>query len=263
MIAEVYQKNYGVWLAVDEAGELYTMSSQAFTWEPVLFQQQYTGYYPECRFKHILATRKEFIAVAAGMDGRPYAYRSMTGNVWEPIILKGKSREGIYREAVSEIVAVLYHSKSNQVFFVCENGELITMPDCPECMKIQKASYEKLRDAGWQDGEEKYMILVSASGKEQVLDTSQASQYQVTFSYAKEHQNQGYWVWLGGKNNRLESEGCRGKQIRLDFDQLFDWMNMIKKEEVIYFACENGTRSELAAYLARKKGFENTYFVAL
>lgn len=227
------------------------------------FQEKYKGYYPECEFTCIIASKNGFIAAAQGTDGYPYAYRSIMGNVWEPVSLTGKSPDGTYKRAESRIVALLWHDRKKQVYFICENGELLTLPDCPDCAKIQKISHEKISGARWKDEKKNYIILVNALGKERMVDTDQMSQFQITLSYAKQNGGSGCWVWLGGEDNRLRAEGCNGTLFHMKFEQLSEWLSGVSKDTWICFACENGTKSELAAYIARKKGYVNSYFVRI
>lgn len=261
MVSQVCHRDKKTWLSMDETGALYTRVMTDCPWEPVFFQKKYDGYYPKCKFKHILAAKGGFIAVAEGMHGQPYVYRSITGNVWEPIPLTGKNPDGEYKKAESRIIAALCHEKNNQIFFVCENGELITLPDCPDCVKFQKISCERLSKARWKDEKKEFIILTNVSGGERLLAIHQLSQFQITLSYAKQYCRSAYWVWIGEDGNRLVSESCPEKNICLKFNQLPEWLGTISRDTVICFACNNGTKSELAAYAARKKGYVNSYFL--
>lgn len=263
LISKVCHEARKIWLSVDENGELFTRTFPDHTWNPVSFQKKYDGYYPKCKFKHILAAKSGFIAVGEGADGCAYAYRSIMGNVWEPIPLTGKNLDGECKKAESGIVAALCHEKNSQIYFVCENGDLITLPDCPDCIKFQKISYEKVSKARWKDEKKDYIVLINVSGKERLVDINQLSQFQITLSYAKQHFSSGYWVWIGDDTNRLKLENCSGKMISLQFDQLSQWLGTVGKDTSICFVCKNGTKSELAAYTARKKGYLNSYFLKM
>lgn len=265
MIRKVYLESGRCWLGLDEKGALWSATGLPLSdqdWEAIQFNEVYRGYYPACRFTAIVTTEKDFVAVGIGADHLPYVYRSMMGGVWESADLLCRRKEGGYERASSEILDVFYDRKNRQLFFPCRNGELITMPDCPKCMKLTQVSKEPLIKARWSGEVSEPIVLTCESGREVILPLNQISQFQVTRSYAVEKlEKGGYWVDVSGQRLERQSEIDDKKQLHMELDSLSAWLNDISKETCLFFCCKNGTRAEFASYLARQKGYRYAYCI--
>ena len=128
------QKNMNLKIALDKEGNLWKSNAE---WQPIAFNENYQGYYPFCTFTAIAATDVDFVAAGMGEDGLPYVYRSVMGGVWESAnMLAGSPLNGFVR-ASGKVNRIVYDGTSRQIFLLCANGELVTMPDCPRCVRVR------------------------------------------------------------------------------------------------------------------------------
>lgn len=195
------QKNMNLKLALDKDGNLWKGGA---AWEPVSFNENYRGYYPQCTFTAITATDMDFVAAGMGEDGLPYVYRSVMGGVWESAnLMAGNALNGFVRVS-GKVNRILYDSPSRQVFLLCANGELVTMPDCPKCVRVRKVSDYALTDGEIQkDGEDfpagrraagKRLVLTDEHGGTVVLSQYEMTQVRASLSYVKEQLKKGGYL---------------------------------------------------------------------
>lgn len=214
-------------LALDRDGNLWkaqVKSGEVPDWQPVLFNENYAGYYPACMFTSIAATDVDFVAAGNGEDGLPYVYRSLMGGVWESAnLMAGSALNGFVR-ASGKINQMLYDHQTRQIFLLCDNGELVTMPDCPKCVRVRKVtdcalvagrvegegSVEEKGCAGEEgrvdegrteekgrtgmEGHESRLVLTNLRGEEIVLNAYEMTQVRASYSYVKEQLKKGGWL---------------------------------------------------------------------
>lgn len=226
-------------LGLDADGFLWkgqVKSARDIEWQPVLFNENYEGYYPACTFTSIVATDVDFVAAGNGEDGLPYVYRSLMGGVWESAnLMAGSALNGFVRVA-GKINHMLYDGKTRQIFLLCDNGELVTMPDCPKCVRVRKvtdcALVSGYVDAGGKERAEKGMragaeecakkevrageeenargglepslILTNERGEQIILNAYEMTQVRASYSYVKEQLKKGGWlVDLRGRQRKF------------------------------------------------------------
>lgn len=265
LMEKVYLQSARCWLGLDKEGKLW-LSTVPFPertdWQAVKFNEVYHGYYPSCKFTSIAITEKDFVAVGTGEDHLPYVYRSLMGGVWENTGLLCRNWDDGYKRASSEIINIFYDIKNRQIFFPCKNGELITLPDCPKCIKITKVSTEDIKQAEWSGEESEHMVLTTESDNKIRLNINGISQFQVTFSYAVDKlTKEGYLVDLREQKTELQGWIEPSRQIHIKLDNLEDWLSDIPSDTFLFFICINGTRAEFAAYLARRRGYRKAFCI--
>lgn len=262
------QKKLKLQIALDRDGNLWKYIT---AWEPISFNENYRGYYPPCTFTAIAATDMDFVAAGMGEDGLPYVYRSVMGGVWESANLMAGSPLNGFVRATGKVNQILYESASRQVFLLCANGELVTMPDCPKCVRVRKVTDCALvageikneaansRSEGTAAGRQ--LILTNERGEKITLNQYEMTQVRASFSYIKEQLKAGGYVidlrkQVGaGPLNGIRREQC----LHVELDDLEDWLESKPHDMLLAFVCEYGAQADEAAHYARRHGFVKAY----
>ena len=293
MVTSCYQEKCRRWLGLDadgalwlkkgekaepgkdaDSGEYLTAEKTGADWNPVSFNENYAGYYPMCIFTAIAVTDVDFVAAGVAEDGQPYVYRSIMGGVWESANLMGGSKLGGFVRASGRVNQILYDSAGRQIFLLCANGELVTMPDCPKCVRVRKVTDCALTEGEVlvNDNEELQLVLLNARGEKLILDAYEMTQVRASFSYVKEALKQGgYLVDLRRQREQKADSGDAGQEavlfdgirkeqiLRMEQDDIENWLEHVEKDTLIAFLCEYGTQADEAAHYVRRHHFPRAY----
>lgn len=244
-------------LGLDEQGELWLRDASK-DFRPVRFNEQYRGYYPPCRFTAIAATEKGFVAAAVDGQEKPLLFRSMLGGVWERAELV--CREGI---PSGRIIRILVGEKPEQLFLCCDNGELITVPDCPRCMKLRRVSNETVLDAALCGDQ---ILLTLQKDASVAVPLRELSQMRVHPDWALKALSQGAALVDLGCHPASPFAQSWAKVLlaraeRVEAEALEDWLPMQSKDRKLIFLCDYGVQAERAAGTARRLGYAQAYFL--
>lgn len=267
------QKNMNLKIALDKDGNLWKSNAE---WQPIAFNENYQGYYPFCTFTAIAATDVDFVVAGMGEDGLPYVYRSVMGGVWESAnLLAGSPLNGFVR-ATGKVNRIVYDDTSRQIFLLCANGELVTMPDCPKCVRVRKVTDCALVDGKIQtelngllpeqSTSGKQLVLINERGEKIILNQYEMIQVRASLSYVREQLKKGgFLVDLRRKEGtKIRPQdilgGIRKEQIlRIESEELEEWLFEQPKELFLAFLCEYGTQADEAAHYARRHQFSRAY----
>lgn len=250
-------------IVIDEKGEIWKKEEN--NWKPIQFNQYYRGYYPACYFTKIIAAGRDFLAAGMGKDGYPYLYRSMSGDVWESVLLEGGNPVIGFFRVQGRINELIFEEKKKQIYLLCDNGELVIIPDCPKCLKILKVSDYALKQGELFDRNgEKTLVMIDEKNQKIRLNDAQRSQIRISMEYAiKKLSNEGLLVDLRTTEDaNIDSQlaDINKKQIyRMELDQVSEWLENIEKNTYIFFLCNYGTQADEAARFARRHDFYNAY----
>ena len=285
-------------LAVDKKGALWRQecrrgasgvpdagTAETGSWQPVNFNEMYAGYYEPCFFTALIGTRQDFVAAGMQENGLPCVYRSLYGGVWDQTMLAGGNPvTGIIR-ASGKINGMVYEPLSNQVFMYCDNGELITLPDCPKCVKIRTVTDQAIVAGEIRD---KKLGLTLADGQVIEVLMSDVSQYRISYSYTAGvlQSSGGTVVWLGqgaadlvkltgsrkvditqkrsdAQNSSEKAESANKsvdiKHISMALEAVPGWLSSQRADSFIAFWCDFGTQADEAADMARRMGFSRAF----
>jgi len=243
-------------IGLSVSGEL-LLSDGGGNWALFDFNAQYSGYYPHCRFTAVSCCGGLFYAAAVAEDGAPWVFTSLMGGVWEPVNLIPHSLDGNSSEPTGEIIRILYDDRSNQVFLISNNGEIVTLPDCPRCVKVKRVSCDTIID-GWIDTENAQIEMVCPDGKELRLPLRDAVQYRADAGFVKQlMRNGGYFVDV--RDPRLPGWSPIDGSICVPLEELPDWLPDLPGSTVLAFFCRHGSRSDRAAEYARSIGYQRAY----
>lgn len=264
------QKNMNLKIALDKEGNLWKSNAE---WQPIAFNENYQGYYPFCTFTAIAATDVDFVAAGVGEDGLPYVYRSVMGGVWESAnLLAGSPLNGFVR-ASGKVNRIVYDGTSRQIFLLCANGELVTMPDCPRCVRVRKVTDCALVDGQIQteingllpeqsiSGQR--LVLINERGEKIILNQYEMTQVRASLSYVREQLKKGGFLVDLRKKDGAETDflgGIRKEQVlHIESEELEEWLSVQPRELFVAFLCEYGTQADEAAHYARRHQFSRAY----
>ncbi len=264
------QKNMNLKIALDKEGNLWKSNAE---WQPIAFNENYQGYYPFCTFTAIAATDVDFVAAGVGEDGLPYVYRSVMGGVWESAnLLAGSPLNGFVR-ASGKVNRIVYDGTSRQIFLLCANGELVTMPDCPRCVRVRKVTDCALVDGQIQteingllpeqSTSGQRLVLINERGEKIILNQYEMTQVRASLSYVREQLKKGGFLVDLRKKEGAETDflgGIRKEQVlHIESEELEEWLSVQPRELFVAFLCEYGTQADEAAHYARRHQFSRAY----
>lgn len=226
-------------------------------WEPLCFNQMYAGYYPSCTFTALKYCKRGFVAAGLDNDALPFVFQSLSGGVWEMLNLTSYSPMTLYPRATGKINRILSDETTEQLFLLCANGELVTLPECPKCVRIVRVTDKAITDGYIEDGA---LILTLEDGEQLRKPLREARQLRISLGYAKEQ------LSLGGYLVDLRTAGNIGSDKFIDSilvspDQLPDWLSEVSKQTFLAFFCDYGVNADACAQYARIHGFQNAYSV--
>lgn len=224
-------------------------------WERYDFNRFYEGYYPACNFTAIAYTGDVFYISGVDDSARPHVFTSLMGNVWEEENLT--MLHPLYGQVHTsgKILRILYDSTSEQIFLICQNGQLVTLPDCPKCVRIQQVGNAEVVD-GEIEGND--IVIQFLDNTQNHIPLEEVSQYRVSRSYFREKlASCCQLVDLRTKQEYLQ-DGLQGS-INIPLDQIYDWLKTERKQETLVFVCRNGIQADMAAAYARSHEFTHAY----
>lgn len=230
-------------IALGEDGNLYRNKGEN-EWENLFFHENYKDFYPVCRLEHLIATNHDFVAAGFGVEDRlPYLFRSLSGGVWDMIPLKYGNPCMGYQRIRGRVTEMLFDHGKEQIFLLCENGELVTVPDCPKCMKVRKIADQPLVH-GEICGE--YLQIILQDGSQMLVPMDEITQVRVALGYAKELEKKG---------------GTIIDLTKADMDDLPEILKSYSQDSFIAFICQYGKRADAAASYARSQGFNRAFSI--
>ena len=131
--------NNSFFIGVTDASEI-MKSVDGLDWEIMNYNQEYAGYNPRADFKKILVAGNRIVIIGTHNDGSPAILISSLGNVWAerlPVYRDDESGAGLLTNKPNGIT---YDPVQDQFILACENGELLTLPNCAKCNQYVKPS---------------------------------------------------------------------------------------------------------------------------
>lgn len=224
---------------------------------PFDFNSKYKGYFPACRFT--AAGRDAVNEYLAGTDaeGNLHLFSSISGEVWTEHNLMPVIRPQWLRSPADygDVIRILFEEQMNQLFLVTDRGCVITVPDCPKCVRarrIETASDDvKIVDAVL---EQEILYLKDAHGKEYILAADAAATYRCSYAFAKEHIGIDGLLFDLREPTIAKAEPVPAGIPLSEPERLQELLWRWPKERYLFFVCERGVKAEEAAKLAREMG---------
>ena len=242
----------GVALARDGEGRLYRRAGDA--WEYYDFNGDYAGYYLPCRFTAVAVCGELFYIAGLDANGRPHLFSSLSGSVWDEHSLSAQSPLGDRMSAAGSVVKILWDEGARQVLLLTDAGQVVTLPDCPKCLRVRALKGRPL-DARLHDGA---LEIDVADGTRQTLPLSALRQYRVSWSYAAGLLRQGARV-VDLRGTEEYAHGHLPGSENVPFSGLEDWLSQQPKAAICLFLCRTGVLADEAADYARAGGWASAY----
>lgn len=218
------------------------------------FNSYYRGYYPPCRFTAI--GREDGMWYIAGTDpsGIPHVFSSDGGTVWTPVNIASRLNL-IPVSAYGDILCILLDSQSRQVFLVSENGFLITIPDCPECVGVRAISSQRITGA-CPEGEG--FVIKKCDGETTAFRFSSFVQYRCSWAFARAHSGEnGTMIDL---RKEVSDKGVHlPNAVYCEPEKLEEFLEQYSKNHYLFFFCGRGIKSGDAVHMARTKGYIHSF----
>jgi rhodanese-related sulfurtransferase len=260
-----YNPDNGRSLALTASAELMIKSGDD-GWRPVDFCKNYAGYYPEVRFQAIVCKAGIFYGAGTDGEGFPHLFASVMGSVWDETL----SGATALRPAPGQVVALLKEEEQNQLYMVLSSGQVITVPDCPRCIRILQLRAEAVKEAFLEAGD---LVLVTKNDEILRLPCVAARQYGASVAYLhKVFAAEGGWLMdfrdsdhpLGARIEELirqlpAMENCRYEHM--EFQNYLSALEKVPKNKAVAFVCESGSRAAEAAIQVRKRGWRRAYYI--
>ncbi|MDR3248061.1 MAG: rhodanese-like domain-containing protein [Treponema sp.] len=241
-------------LARDAAGNLFLARNGP--WEQFDFNGTYAGYYPACSFT--AAAYAGGVFYLAGLDGSgcPQLFSSLMGGVWEIRDLTMRHPILGHQRPSGEVLRILYAETVEQLFLVCRHGQLVTLPDCPHCVRILQVGEGEVVDGAIEGS---LIIIHFADGTRQTVPIAYAAQYRVSMSFVKEKLDRGEATLVDLRSPAEYEQYRLPHSINITMDRLHEWLAAREKHETLVFLCRLGIQADRAVEFAREQGFSRSY----
>jgi rhodanese-related sulfurtransferase len=215
----------------------------------------YKNYYPSCVFTALENYNGVFYLAALDQNARPHLFTSLLGGVWEQVGLIAEDPLSGQTRAEGKILRILHDPKRRLVFLICANGQLVTLPDCPQCVRIRQVVDGEVEDGKIEgDG----IRLSLAEGGTKTIPLEDAAQYRASLSFVKEKiLPRGL---LADLRSPEEFAADRLPQsVNIPMGRLSSWLAPRDKDAPLAFVCRTGVLADTAVLLARSLGFTRVY----
>lgn len=252
-LLDVCRGENGVWLGRTPQGQLFVRREGA--WQPYDFNGLHRGYYPRCTFTALARASGVFYLAGTDEKGWPHLFLSLLGGVWEERELVAKHPLKGEVRAEGEVVRILYDDREKQVFLLCWGGRLVTLPDCPKCVRILPLRRPDVTDGRLESGK---ITVYFADGSEQCVAVENAVQYRVALSFAQNLMKQG-GVLADVRTAQDYARDALPGSVNVPLEQLDLWLNDQPKTRPMVFVCRTGSLADVAVRYARRFGFSQAY----
>ncbi len=239
-------------LGIAEDGDLCVFRNGE--WIKVGFNDRYAGEYPSCLFQDILYARDDFYAAATTADGGAAVYSSCTGENWAPVNLVEKHYWAESTPPQGGAVKMFFEPCMNQILLVCSGGDVVSIPDCPKCVKVMHVADRTVVDASYED---RRMTLTYEDGQKETVALQTADRIRVSMSYAIQACKEGGELIDIRPNDLRRQDGPVPCTAAIDPEDLDDYLQTKDPHARLTFMCTFGTVADQAAWHAYYAGFPN------
>ncbi len=230
--------------------------------EQLDFNTLYKGYYPDCVWTKAVVCDDTFFLAGTDTSGIPFLFSSLSGKVWTEVNIRTRLPV-ITPKEYGEIKEILYDDGTRQMYLVTENGILVTLPDCPKCVRARKVMDTKAVGAKITDGK---ICIDSEDGSHKEIPVDIAAEYRCAQSFAKEVLKTGGFVidLRSEDEQKTTMSAIRGlfpieKVFPFPAENIEMLFEKLPKDTPLFFLCEYGYKADEAARLGRRSGFSQAY----
>ncbi len=217
------------------------------------FNALYAGYYPALTLTAAAFIQDMYYAAGTDEKGRPHLFSSLLGHTWAEVNITVKNGL-ILPEAYGDVISIMGDPSSGLIFLAGSNGYLITLPDCPRCVRARKVRGGRLIKAELAD---EMIVLTEEDGEGIHRPVYSEAVYRCSWIFAE-----GY-IKKGGIIADLRMPGAGDRQLprslSITEDRLEEFFKTCPEETYVFFLCKTGVRADEAAREARERGFSHAY----
>ena len=219
------------------------------------FNEIYRGYYPKCTFTAAAKAGNLYDLAGVDTDGKVHLFTSLMGGSWEERNLRAFGPMGQVLEPDSPVVRILWLEEERQTLLICKGGQLVTLPDCPRCVKIRTVCQGPVTDAALEEGQ---ILLTTGDGLNRRIPVCTALQFRVSETFAREKMAHG--AILADLRESMEYDrGHLPLAVSVPDSRLGTWLDDRSREDTLIFVCRTGALSDEAARYARSRGYCSCY----
>lgn len=215
------------------------------------FNALYRGLYPSCHFTAAARCKSGFYLAGLDDTGRAHLFSSVTGSTWVETAIAPQPHPELPAQC-GKILCILDSPTDSQLYLVCENGYVITLPGCPKCVK-ESIFPEKFVSAAFRDAA--LEIRCESGGTVTVLPAA-LQQLRTSWSYALPALKSGaLLIDLRGEDEERQlpyavHDSIQGALLRV---------KKLPKGTPLFLFCQSGTQADTVAEYARHLGHVNTF----
>lgn len=237
-------------LAVTDRGEILT-SEDGADWTCLQYRQ---AYHIEVSFAGALWTDGLFYACGRRADGTPLLVQSTMGGVWAERTL------GMLNGQPADLSSLIFGGiawDGRQAYIACNDGQLLTLPDCAECNQLQTIADANLTAAVCHSGR---VAVVGEGFCAVVVDTEAVRQYRISPETARQKQQQGAQI-IDVRDAAEYAERHILGSMSLPLGELSDTLpeRLPDRSATLIFYCTKGMRSQAAVEQAQALGYTDVY----
>lgn len=219
------------------------------------FNAEYRNNFPTCTFTAAARARGLFYLAGVDSENRPHLFSSLLGGVWEERNLIARQFAGDYISPTGSIIKILEDEEENQIYLICNSGQIVTVTDCAGCVKIRNLPRGDVQNAELRG---KNIIVYFADRKTVCVPLRSVVQYHISLFFAEEQQRQGAVIVDLRAGSEFQKRHLRGA-INVPNNVMPTWLKEQPAEQTLIFVCKTGVHSEQAACYARKRGYRNSF----
>lgn len=130
-----------LWVVTD-AGEI-VHGNLTSGWKVLDFNAQYEGYYPLMAFLTIAIGGGSIMVAGVGSDGKPAAFTSARGSVWNERSLDYMDH-GAPCTFTAEITDLSHDASQDRFYLMGSGGQLLAIPGCSHCNSLTRYPVDML-----------------------------------------------------------------------------------------------------------------------
>lgn len=237
-------------IAVTDKGETAT-TTDGLEWTILDYNEYYTD---EVSFQDIESCDSSFIAYGTDSTDKGRALTTVEGGVWADRALFTDD-EAEHGDIPVPATALCWDGE--QAYAVRENGNVLTLPSCTSCNKLQKIGEVPLYAAAC-DG--RNLLFAGQDYKLYLMETEEVRQERIKAPAALEKQQNGAILIDVRKKEDYATKHIAGA-IYMDVETVLEKLPEIcpDRECEIIFYCYSGKRSQDALEDAQTMGYTNVY----
>jgi len=233
------------------------MSVDGEKWDLLDYNEYYKGLAEPCRFRSVQAVADSFFVLGEHLNipGSPAIMSTVDGKIWMDHALNMINEmppEQFFPLTVNAIAV-----DSDQLVVACNDGKILTMPNCSTCNKLDIVCSKNINDIESANG---LFILVGDDFWFDILQPSDFRQYNISAVQALEDYYNGAYIVDVRSDDEYSQLHITGS-IHIPVDEIetkLEEMIPDKSSEIIFY-CAKGVRAQKALEKALLMGYKKVY----